>query len=78
MSKRYNHAFTLAFSVDTDEREYERIPVWQITEALLRRIADVLEHDEMWEAIGPPWDSVEFHKQWCGQIGEFDKERASE
>ncbi|MEE9383195.1 MAG: hypothetical protein V3V08_07260 [Nannocystaceae bacterium] len=57
--KKFNHAFTLGFSVESDDPRGADIPTSVITEALLFRIANLIECDEMYEAIGLPFDTYE-------------------
>lgn len=56
--KAYNHAFTIAFSVETLDEEGNVKPE-ALEVALLRRIRE-LEGDELIEATGCPFDTYEF------------------
>lgn len=60
--KRYNHVFTLYFSIDTDascETEHDYPSDKEIVSAILKRVADIIENDEMEEAIGVPSNTYE-------------------
>lgn len=59
MKPKYNHAFTIAFSIDHDHPEGEGISPLEFTQALLRRIHDLNENDEWDEAVGAPYDTYE-------------------
>lgn len=56
---RYNHAFSIAFSLNSDRKDGSDIPPERFAIALLRRVADLLEHDEMIEAVGAPDDTYD-------------------
>ena len=56
---KYNHAYTVAFSLESDHPEGEDVTADMIRVALLRRIADLDEHGELVEAVGGPFDSYE-------------------
>lgn len=55
---KYNHAYTLAFSLVNRNAEGEASDA-EITIALLQRIALLLEAGQLQEAVGPPFDSYE-------------------
>ena len=57
--KKYNHQYSIAFSVDTDRTAEQLVNPDEILPALLKRIADVIEHREWDEAIGLPHDTYE-------------------
>ncbi len=57
--KKYNHAYSLCFSVDTDRTADETVDKSEIMVALLQRIAVLLENDELDEHLGLPFDSFE-------------------
>ncbi len=57
--KKYNHAYSLGFSVDTDRHMEALVDPAEIIAALHRRIADIAEHNEWDEALGLPYDSYE-------------------
>jgi hypothetical protein len=58
-TKLYNHAFTIAFSVDTDY-EGDQVPAHELIEALERRLHDLKQNpDEIIEAVGLPYDSYD-------------------
>lgn len=56
----FNHAYTIAFSVDTDH-EPDRVTADELKAGLARRLADLLTgpSDEIVEACGAPFDSSE-------------------
>ena len=71
--KKYNHAFSLGFSIDTDascETHHDYPSDKEIVSAILKRVAGLIENDEnrqymgsvsvdVYEAIGAPWDTYE-------------------
>ena len=57
--KKYNHAYTLAFSVDTNRHKDAPVSTTEIIPALLKRIADLTQCGEWDEALGLPWDTYE-------------------
>lgn len=68
MIKRYNHAFTMAFSVSGSEtKDGSDITKEQYIEALQQRIKDLSDEDQIQEAIGAPFDTYEefpeFHEE---------------
>ena len=50
--KKYNHMFDIAFSVETTFADPGDVGNWELFVNLLRRIADLMENDEMQEACG--------------------------
>ena len=60
MTKKYNHALTLAFEIHSDEPNGEDITFDQFEKAVLRRIELLRQSgDEYKEAILPPYDTYE-------------------
>jgi hypothetical protein len=58
--KTYNHAYTLAFSVSNSTHpEGEDVTQTQLAIAILRRVADLVNNNEMVEAVGLPFDTYE-------------------
>lgn len=58
-TKLYNHAFTIAFCLDTDY-EGDKVPAYELIEALERRLHDLKQNpSEIIEAVGLPYDSYE-------------------
>ena len=57
---KYNHAFDIAFSVET-ENDAENVTKIEIIQALLLRISFLIEEDNFAEAIGAPFDTFEVH-----------------
>lgn len=56
--KRYNHAYTIAFTIENDNPD-GNFTTTEVVAALNRRIADLLENDQFDEAIGAPFDTFE-------------------
>ena len=50
--KRYNHMFDIAFSVESDIENPDKLHPTQLVMALLSRIVDLMENCEMTEACG--------------------------
>jgi hypothetical protein len=58
--KTYNHAFTIAFSVGgSTHPEGEDVTQEQLAIAILKRIADLVNNNELVEAVGLPFDTYE-------------------
>ncbi len=57
--KKYNHAYTLAFSVNTDRHKECPVDPAEIMEAIALRIVEITTNKEWDEAIGLPYDSYE-------------------
>jgi hypothetical protein len=57
--KKYNHAYTLAFSVNTDRLKDEPVDPAEVMEAIALRIVDVTTNKEWDEALGQPYDTYE-------------------
>lgn len=58
MTQRYDHAFTIAFSLVTAQPDGRDATPAEIRAALLKRLA-ALSDDELLEAVGAPYDSYE-------------------
>ena len=58
---RFNHAFDLAFSLESDEENAGDVTPAMLKKALLKRIAalDAAGDNEWLEACGAPWDTYE-------------------
>ena len=56
---KYNHVFTLAFSVESNDKEGRDIFGVHFNNAVLRRVIDLNENAEWDEAVGPPSDTFE-------------------
>jgi len=56
--KRYNHAYTIAFEVIT-EHDSKNVTKEELIVGLLRRVANVIENDEILDATDAPYDSFE-------------------
>lgn len=58
-NKIYNHAFSIAFSLNTDY-EGDKVPAHELIAALEDRLKDLkLNPDEILEAVGLPYDTYE-------------------
>jgi hypothetical protein len=57
--KKYNHAYSLGFAVNTDRDAQQAVNKEEIINALLERIVNLNEHDEWDEALGAPFDTYE-------------------
>ncbi len=53
---RFNHAYAIAFSLDTDDETGEQVPASDIRKAILKRLSD-LSDAELKDAVGLPHDS---------------------
>lgn len=56
---KYNHAYTVAFSLDSDHPDGEDVTPDMLRTALLKRMVDLDENREWEEAVGAPFDSYE-------------------
>ena len=56
--KRYNHAYTIAFSVESDSRD-EDVTAAEMIAGLERRIEDIRKTGEIKEACGASYDTFE-------------------
>lgn len=54
---QYNHAYTIAFSVVSNEPQGEDVTANMLRDALIRRMKDVDDNNEWEEAVGGPYDS---------------------
>ena len=57
---KYNHMFDVAFSIDTDEPNPDKVTLQELIKGLLKRIPD-LYNDEL-EAFGH-CDTIEINKE---------------
>jgi hypothetical protein len=58
--KTYNHAYSIAFSVSNSTHpEGEDLTQEQLVSAILKRVADLIDNNEMLEAVGLPFDTYE-------------------
>jgi hypothetical protein len=58
--KTYNHAYSIAFSVSNSTHpEGEDLTQEQLVSAILKRVADLIDNNEMREAVGLPFDTYE-------------------
>ena len=58
MIARYDHAFTIAFSLESSHPSGDDVTAAQLRAAILTRLA-ALADDELHEAVGAPYDSYE-------------------
>ncbi len=56
---KYNHVFTLAFSVESSKEDARDVFGVHFNNAVLKRIIDLNENAEWNEAVGPPSDTFE-------------------
>ena len=56
---RYDHAYTVAFSLTSNHPTGEDVTADQAYTALRARIKGLMENEEMLEAIGAPYDTYE-------------------
>jgi hypothetical protein len=56
MMRRFNHAFTFGFALDSDDATGEHIPARQLRAAILKHLAG-LSDAELIENCGLPFDS---------------------
>ncbi len=63
-NKKYNHAFTLAFSVESDNSG-KNITSEELIAGILSRISTIISHDisEIVEACGEPFDTFEIEQE---------------
>lgn len=57
--KKYNHAFTVAFSINSDHPQGDDISADEFHQALVKRSQDLTRADEWLEAVGAPFDTYE-------------------
>jgi hypothetical protein len=74
---RFNHAFEIAFSLESDCKDVSDVTPAMLKQALLNRLRD-LHGDEEWiEACGVPWHTCEIipdepeHEADCPAIDGF-------
>jgi len=56
---KYNHAYTIAFSVVSEHPTGEDVTADQVLEALVHRARTAYINGELLEAIGAPFDTYE-------------------
>jgi hypothetical protein len=56
---RYNHAFDIAFSIESDHPTGEDVTAEQVRDALIKRVQTAYASGELLEAIGAPFDTYE-------------------
>lgn len=59
MSIKYNHAYTLAFSLESSQENGGDVTPTMMKKALEQRIRDLDQNEEWEEAVGCPYDSYE-------------------
>lgn len=61
MTKRYNHAFDIAFSLNSLKEDASDVTNEMVAEALMRRIADCVNGKDstLIECCGAPFDTYE-------------------
>lgn len=56
---RYNHAFSLAFEVISSKEDGSDVTQEQLALAIRKRVSNLIDNNEMLEAVGPPFDTFE-------------------
>ncbi len=56
--KRFNHAFTIAFSVET-ENEGDKVTKEELMKGLRLKMEEIVKEDNMTECCGLPYDTYE-------------------
>ena len=56
---KYNHAFSIAFSVVSEHPTGEDVTAEQMLAALIKRVVDAYDSGELLEAAGAPYDTYE-------------------
>lgn len=58
---RYNHMFSIAFSLTSEHQEGDDVTPEMLQEAILLRVDDLMQHDPktLVEAVGMPEDTYE-------------------
>ena len=65
-TKKYNHAFDIAFEVESDN-EGKDVTREELFEGLLKRLASlIINEDEIVEACGMPFDTYEIEEDIHG------------
>ena len=59
MMPKYNHAFAVAFEVESDDPNGEDISADDYHQALTKRSQDLTRNDEWDKACGAPFDTYE-------------------
>ncbi len=59
--KKYNHVFTIAFSVESNN-DGESVSKEELMEGLLKRVKEIKDTGEIEEACGVPVDTFEFEQ----------------
>lgn len=62
MSTRYDHAFTIAFSLTSSDPDGFDVDAALLRAAILTRLAQISD-DELVEAVGAPFDTCEVEEQ---------------
>ena len=58
VGKKYNHAYTIAFSLDTDH-EPDDVTAQELLVALLNKVSNIIEEENIIECAGMPFDSFD-------------------
>ena len=56
---KYNHAFSVCFSIESEDPEGCDLTAEQIRDAIMRRVRMAYESKDLHEAIGAPYDTYE-------------------
>ena len=60
---KYNHAFSVCFSIESEDPEGRDLTAEQIRDAIMRRVRMAYENKELHEAIGAPYDTYEVEER---------------
>lgn len=59
MTTIYNHAFDIAFSIDTDKENAEDVTPLELMQAIINRAIQAYNDEELHEACGMAFDSYD-------------------
>lgn len=59
MRKKFNHAFALAFEVESDREDAADVTPFMFEQAVQRRMQQLTADNEWTEAVGDPFDTYE-------------------
>lgn len=64
--KKFSHAFSLSFRVDTDREPHEQMLDYEILEAVIRKIMYIHAARNWKETLDLPWDTRENEETYSG------------
>lgn len=56
MMNRYNHAYSISFSLTNTSEDGEKTTARELREAIIKRLASI-DDQELKESVGCPWDT---------------------